>query len=99
MNSQIADPVSAFPDDLNAYIEAFEAACVERVPGTLDLARFLPPRTHPLYLNVLTELVRIDLEHSWDAGAPRALAWYQERFPELFADAGARQAVAFEEFR
>src|SRR5262245_8177851 len=97
---QAVDPArSTTSDDLNDYIERFEAACLVCEPGSLDLVRFLPSRSHALYLCVLCELVRIDLEHGWDAGRPRALSWYQERFPELFEDPANRAAVAFEEFR
>jgi serine/threonine protein kinase/Flp pilus assembly protein TadD len=97
---QAVDPARSTPsDDLNDYIERFEAACLSCEPGSLDLVRFLPPRSHALYLCVLCELVRIDLEHCWDARQPRALTWYRERFPELFEDPRNRAAVAFEEFR
>src|SRR5438309_8955071 len=78
-------------------IEAFETAYLADA-GT-DLAAFLPPPGHPHRLPVLEELVRIDLEHHWAGGLPRWVEEYRPRFPELFADADALEAVATEEYR
>lgn len=85
------------PFDLEERIEAYEAEQARR--GEADLAAFLPDPTDPLYLEVLRELVRVDMEYSWRQGRPRRLEDYQARFPELFADADCCQAVVFEEYR
>ena len=61
--------------------------------GPADLADFLPPRDHPLYLEVLRELVRVDLELSWKHGHPSALEAYRRRFPELFQDRTSVNAI------
>ena len=82
---------------LDDFIAAFEAV---RVRGSAaDLAEFLPERDHPLYLEVLRELVRVDLELSWEQGCPQPLKEYRRRFPELFDDQASRNAIAFEEYR
>ncbi|MFO0807236.1 MAG: serine/threonine-protein kinase [Gemmataceae bacterium] len=80
-----------------AFIEAFESAYM--VDSNADFGRFLPPTDHPLYLPVLEELVRIDLEHHWLRGEPRWLEDYIQRFPELIEASAAVRTLAFEEFR
>jgi serine/threonine protein kinase/Flp pilus assembly protein TadD len=79
------------------FVAAFEAASARGGPA--DLADFLPPRDHPLYLEVLRELVRVDLELGWEHGRPSALEAYRRRFPELFQDRTSVNAIAFEEYR
>ena len=64
-----------------------------------DLEGFLPTSEHPLYLSVLRELVRVDLEYGWQRHQPRSLEDYRRRFPALFADPASLEAVAFEEYR
>ncbi len=83
--------------ELDGLIAAFEAA--RRVGRLADPADFLPAPSHPLYLEVLRELVRVDLELGWDEGRPCPLEQYLARFPDLQSDATALQAVAFEEYR
>ncbi len=84
------------PAHVDDFVAAFEAA---RARGGADLADFLPDPDHPLYSEVLRELVRVDLELSWEQGRPRPLEDYRRRFPELFADRAGLGAVAFEEYR
>ncbi len=82
---------------LDDYIEVFER---DHLSGSRrDLRSYLPDRSDDLYLPVLRELVRIDLELGWEARRPRRLQEYQFEFPELFADPQSLQEVAFEEFR
>ncbi|MFN4259642.1 MAG: protein kinase domain-containing protein [Gemmataceae bacterium] len=63
------------------------------------MATFLPPADHPLYLAVLSELVRVDLEYSWQRGQPHPLNAYRVRFPELFQNPTLIREIAFEEYR
>jgi serine/threonine protein kinase/tetratricopeptide (TPR) repeat protein len=83
--------------ELSALVEAYESACERN--GHAPIAEFLPDRSHPQYLDVLCELVRIDLERSWAQGSPRALEAYRGAFPELFDSEERLRAVAFEEYR
>jgi serine/threonine protein kinase/tetratricopeptide (TPR) repeat protein len=83
--------------ELDSYIDAYEA--VRGREGQVDLAGFLPPRDDPLYLPVLRELARVDLEYGWRHGQPRPLREYQDRFPELFQDRDGLQEITFEEYR
>ncbi|HEY1379419.1 MAG TPA: serine/threonine-protein kinase [Gemmataceae bacterium] len=79
------------------YIEAFEAA--RAADPAADFAPFLPPPDHPLFVPVLEELVRIDLEHHWLQGDPRWLEDYLRRFPQLLEASASVRTLAFEEFR
>src|SRR2546430_2259169 len=58
--------------NLDDIIEAYEAA--QRRDGDAPLEQFLTPPDHPLYPEVLRELVRVDLEFGWERGTPRPLA-------------------------
>jgi eukaryotic-like serine/threonine-protein kinase len=89
--------VSSTDQDLDLFIAAFESAYAK--DPQVDIADFLPHRSHPLYLEVLRELVRVDLEIRWTRGRPRRLGEYRSQFPELFADSESLLAVSFEEFR
>ena len=83
--------------NIDDVVEAYEAARAGGNRG--DLAGFLPPPDHPDYLAILCELVRVDLEYSWEDGSPNRLDHYRSRFPELFQDRRWVQEIAFEEFR
>jgi serine/threonine protein kinase/lipoprotein NlpI len=84
-------------EELDDFVRSFEEACSG--PEPIDLEAFLPDLGHPLYVVVLRELVRIDLEHRWSIGQPRSLADYQSSFADLFRDPESRDAIAFEEYR
>lgn len=86
--------------ELDVYIDAFEAAqSTQTGPGPADIRRFLPEPSHPLYLAVLRELVRVDMEYGWKRRKPRRLEEYQKDFPELFKDRKSLQDITFEEYR
>src|SRR5262249_59062771 len=85
------------PGDLEEVIEAFEATQARH--GQADLAHFLPAPDHPLYLRMLGELTRIDLEYHWKRGTPRRPEDYRSRFPRLFEDHETLRGLAFEEYR
>jgi serine/threonine protein kinase/tetratricopeptide (TPR) repeat protein len=96
------EPVKAVRDessspDLDSFIESFETAWAQR--GDVNLADFLPPRHSPLYLQVLCELIRVDLELRWQNGSPRSLDCYERAFPEAFEKSETRGQIAFEERR
>lgn len=82
---------------ISDYIEAYE--CAQEREGHAELTAFLPPREHLLYDGVLRELVRVDLEYSWQRKAPRSLDDYRGAFPELFSRPEDAEAIAFEEYR
>lgn len=82
---------------IDACVEAFEAA--RQRDAAAPLAGFLPGRADPLYLPVLRELVRVDLELGWESGRRPSLESYRGPHAELFGDAGSMRAIAFEEYR
>ena len=90
----IAPSLSA---ELAHRVEAFEAV-LEAHPDA-DLAAHLPPSGHPLYLAVLGELIRIDLERAWSRDRRKRIADYTARFPAVLTNANLLSAVAFEEYR
>jgi eukaryotic-like serine/threonine-protein kinase len=92
-----AQEPSGGPRDLGDFVEAFEAA--QDRDGPAVLAAFLPAPDDPLYLPVLCELVRVDLDRGWQRGRPRPLEEYVRRFPDAFQDLKALGEVAFEEYR
>jgi serine/threonine protein kinase/tetratricopeptide (TPR) repeat protein len=83
--------------DAEDFIDAFETA--QARDGEAEVAQFLPEPDHPLYREVLCELVRVDLEYRWRHGQPRPLESYQHDHPDLFQDLESLGEVAFEEYR
>ena len=82
---------------IDEIVEAYETARARRRTGG---PRGIPAAPdHPQYLAILCELVRVDLEYSWQDGRPNRLDHYRGRFPELFEDRQWVQEIAFEEFR
>ena len=94
MLGEIADDRKAEFED---YVEAFESACAD--DPSAALADFLPERDDPLYLSVLSELIRVDLELSWSRGERRRVEQYRERFPEIFEEPEALWGIGIEEYR
>ena len=88
---------NAPPLGLDDFIEAFELA--QGQGETPALAAFLPEASHPLYQTVLSELIRVDLEYSWQRGRPKRVDDYRRLFPDLFADPEAVRGITFEEYR
>ncbi len=83
--------------ELAHRVEAFEAALESDPESAFD--QFLPVSDHPLYLPLLGELIRIDLEHSWTAGSEKRLSDYASRFPVILEEPILLRAIAFEEYR
>ncbi len=85
------------PIDLEDFVDAFEAAWARH--GDADPAQFVPDHGHALYLPVLGELLRIDMEMRWKRGTPRRPEDYRDRFPLLFENREVLKGLAFEEYR
>src|SRR5262245_57019522 len=79
------------------HVEAFEAALGQHPDS--DLSPYLPDTDHPLYLAVLAELIRVDLEYAWARGCRKRVSVYTPRFPAILANRTVLTAVAFEEYR
>ena len=69
-------------DELAQCVEGFEAAAV--ADPVADLGAILPAADHPLYLPVLAELIRVDLEGANARRDSRRLC-ADARFPSLVA--------------
>ncbi len=83
--------------ELDDYVGAYEAA--RAADESADLRCFAPAPGEALFLPVLRELVRVDLEIGWEQGTPRSFDEYLRRVPELARDRESLQAIAFEEYR
>jgi serine/threonine protein kinase/Flp pilus assembly protein TadD len=82
---------------IEGFVEAFETAFA--ASDEVAVGDFLPARDSLLYLPVLRELVRVDLELSWSRGRRRRLDEYFASYPELFEDAASVRDIAYEEYR
>ena len=91
------DQIDLQQAELNDLLDAYERA--RAVEGDVDLRECLPRPGHPLYLEARRELVRLDLEHSWQNQFPKRLAVYVALFPDLLADEQSANDITFEEYR
>ncbi len=82
---------------IEGFVEAFETAFADC--EAIAVGEFLPARDSLLYLPVLRELVRVDLELSWSRGRRKRLDDYTAAYPELFQDAASVRDIAYEEYR
>ncbi len=87
---------AGFDPDLDIYVESFERAASS---GFADPFAFLPPEGHPRRNDVLVELLRVDMEFAWDRGDRRSIDDYRDKYPELFSDRKAVEALFAEESR
>jgi len=83
--------------ELEDFVGAFESAQVRE--GQADLAGFLPEANHPLYTAIVAELIRVDMEYSWQRGRGKRLAELRSCFPRVAADPQLWPQIAFEEYR
>src|SRR5262245_35266764 len=97
MTPSVPDPSSRALAQLDDLVAAFEEALSR--DGQADIAGFLPASNHILHDRVLSELIRVELEHDWEHGHPRPLAEYRQRFPDFFRNPDNLQAIAFEDYR
>ncbi|MCA9188154.1 MAG: tetratricopeptide repeat protein [Pirellulaceae bacterium] len=90
------------PQDLNSgtledFVDALESAHATR--DAVDLRSVAPMRGHPEYRDIVTEMVRVDLEYGWRRQEPHRLEYYLELFPDVFENTECVSQVAFEEYR
>ncbi len=91
------DPASIVRwNEINSHVDRYETAWATEVP---DLKDYLPQKTHPLFLNILGELIRVDLEFRWTRGYPRQLEEYLDLFSTNQLDDHLIGELAFEEYR
>ena len=78
-------------------IDAFEAA--RRRTKHIEMVDFIPKPSHPLHREVAAELIRVDLEYSWNDGNRKSLEDYRDVAPEVFKEPSLLAGAAFEEYR
>jgi serine/threonine protein kinase/tetratricopeptide (TPR) repeat protein len=93
----MADSTRGHWQGVNELVEIYESA--QARDGHAEVADFLPSPEHPEYLAVLCELIRVDLEYSWQRGRPKRLEQYQGAYPDLFRDRQRVREIVFEECR
>jgi len=83
--------------ELDSIVEAFEQARAEG--RAIGLRQFLPPADSDSYRDVALELMRVDLEYSWQTDSPKRLDDYLAEHGDVLNDRAALASLAFEEFR
>lgn len=83
--------------DVDRRVEAFEERLAAR--GSAAIREFLPPPDSPVYGETLAELVRVDLEWSWNRGDRKPVEAYLGEFPRLANSPAAIGQIALEEYR
>ncbi len=99
--------------DFESIVEAFEAALQDASlhssssssssssgsGGKVSIRDFLPDEGDPLYMDVLQELIRIDMEFHFSESQPVSLDDYRSEFPQAFTSPERVEPLAFEEYR
>jgi serine/threonine protein kinase/tetratricopeptide (TPR) repeat protein len=83
--------------EIDSIVEAYEQARAGGAPA--DLREFLPGDESDTYRVAALELMRVDLEYSWQGGEPRRLDTYVDEYGDVLAERSALAALAFEEYR
>ncbi len=84
-------------DEVSGFVHAFEDAWQGDELQALE--SYLPPVDSSLYLEVLCELIRVELERKSEHGIDFALSSYLERFPRLREAKRKLSEIAYEEYR
>lgn len=84
-------------DEVASFVERFEHSRQES--DAVDFVHFLPDATHPAYAEIATELIRVDMEYSWESGRGRTVSDYRRELPDLLAVREVLESVAYEEYR
>ncbi|MBL8829452.1 MAG: protein kinase, partial [Planctomycetaceae bacterium] len=83
--------------ELDRFVAALEDAY--RQAKRVELATLSPPADHPLFHEIVRELVRVDIELRAGCSEQVDLDFYQTRFPTLFVRRDDLEAVAYEDYR
>ena len=95
MNQINAIPLNS--QSIDDFVEAYESA--RDAEALTNFVDFLPNTDHPLYQSVAAEVIRVDMEYSWNSGQKMRLAEYQQIVPDALGDRDVLGQVAFEEYR
>lgn len=83
--------------ELDRYVVALEEAY--RQQASVELTQLVPATQHPLFDDIVRELVRVDIELRAERGTRVDLDFYHARFPSLFTRRDDLEAVAYEDYR
>ncbi len=83
--------------DLESIIANYEEVCGSD-PGA-DIREFAPDRADENYREIVTELIRVDLELCWTTKNRKTIEDYACLFPNVIADKQCLDQIAFEEYR
>ncbi|MDC0937034.1 protein kinase [Pirellulales bacterium] len=84
-------------DTIDDLVEAYESA--REQAQRVSLLDFLPAPSSDWYETAAVELIRVDMEYSWNRGDNYRIAHYQKLLPDLFQNDELLAEVAFEEYR
>ena len=93
----MSKPIGNFEQRLDECIDRFESAKIAN-PQT-DVGQFLPDNGDEDFEQIGIELLRVDLQYSWQFGMRMSVCDYRERFPTLLNNKSNLAQLAFEEYR
>ncbi len=99
--TSLSSPVSSSrPDSLSKIEEFIEAYESSRALGKqTNLLDYLPSPDSDLYRPTASELIRVDMEYSWEQRQNKRLLDYRKLLPDVLDDPEVLGQVAFEEYR
>ncbi len=84
-------------NNVDDFVEAYESA--RELEAQANFVDFLPSPDSKLYQSVAAEVIRVDMEYSWNSGQKMRLTEYQKIVPKALDDREVLGQVAFEEYR
>ena len=89
--------IEGYDLELDEYVAEFERRRISDPQASFR--DILPPPEHPRRNEVLLELIRVDMELSWESGIERFLEDYAIDYPALFQDSQVLRQLIREEMR
>ena len=83
--------------EIDSIIDQYERSF--RVNSETDISDFVPPSSSENYNEIVTELIRVELELNWSTQRRKTLAKYSRDFPSVVKDPECFDRIAFEEYR
>jgi eukaryotic-like serine/threonine-protein kinase len=97
MNVEMLDEPKKANPTLGQYVEAYEQAIA--AGRFVSIREFLPPDSDEAYNEVLEEILRVKIELDWAKGEQQTLDRILKEFPEVRANPGLLNSLAFEDYR
>ncbi len=94
-NTKVPKPIDS--RSVDEFVEAYESA--RELEGQTNFVDFLPSPDHDFYRPVAAEVIRVDMEYSWNSGQKMRLSEYQKIVPAALDNQEVLGQVAFEEYR